>query len=144
MDRNHYVQDRVLDFFDEFDQFVRETLTTAFGATWFEDGVAPHVGKKYLERVKRNLTNPLRSVDQLKNDNELYGVEHLQNIIRGNRELFAKAFRDCDRACIYLAEIAEVRHALAHRTRKFSISSIEVRRSEALENWSDVAHWLKE
>ena len=49
---------------------------------------------------------------------ELYGVEHLANIIDGDWELFKSRFENRKRTDVYLGEIAELRHNLAHRCKR--------------------------
>lgn len=52
-----------------------------------------------------------------KSSEDVHGLEHFWNIINGNWRLFQKHFQDKMRTQVYLDEISELRHNLAHRRR---------------------------
>ena len=61
------------------------------------------------------LTSPMKVVDMGRDPDDLYGIEHLPNIINGNWERsFKSRFIDRERTKVCLSEIIELRHNLAH------------------------------
>ena len=127
MDLNHYVEGKLIEFLDVLHTFLKARLAGAYGDDWFDKGVKPHINPKYVDRTKEMLSHPLRTVDMGKTDEELYGIEHIQNVLRGNLNLFEPWFRDCDRASLYLAEVAEVRHNISHRRGHHLLSASSAR-----------------
>lgn len=67
-------------------------------------------------------------VDMGKTDEELYGVEHLANIVEGNWGTFKDRFVDRDRTKVYLLEVAELRHNVSHRRQRHMLRRREVLR----------------
>lgn len=112
---NSYANDLLIDFLDAFHDRIHSVLKAEFGETWFAQGVERHLGGKALERAREMLNSPMRVVDMNKSDDELYGVEHIWNIVNGNWRLFDPRFQDKRRTEVYLQEIAELRHNVSHR-----------------------------
>ena len=67
------------------------------------------------------LQNPMRAVAMNKTPAELHGLEHFWNIIAGNWNLLSTNFRDKKRTEVFLAEITELRHNLAHRRKHHTL-----------------------
>ena len=114
-DLNEFANNLLLDFLDEFHIFLKKILTESHGNDWFKTGVERHLAKGYLDRTRDMLDSPMNVVDMGKDDDELYGIEHLGNIIDGNWAIFKDRFSDRDRTKVRLGEIAEVRHNVSHR-----------------------------
>ena len=115
-DINNYGNDLLLDFCDAVHVEIKRELSHHFGADWLTSGVRKHFKSEQFSRVETMLQSPMRVVDMDKNDEDLYGIEHLWNIIEGNwSPLFQRLFQDRLRTQVYLGEIAELRHNLAHR-----------------------------
>ncbi len=74
------------------------------------------------------LSSPMAVVDMGKTDEELYGVEHLANIVDGNWATFKDKFVDRDRTKVYLQEVAELRHNVSHRRQHHMLRRGEVLR----------------
>ena len=110
-----FANDLLLDFLDDFHQGLHRVLSQEFGIQWLQEGVYRHLDQLYFPRVKAMLESPMRVVDMDKTDEELYGVEHLRNVVVGNWPLFKASFGDRARAEAYLSEITELRNNLAHR-----------------------------
>ncbi len=133
-DINDYANSLVIDFLDAFHDGLRSELESAFDDQWFERGVRKHIaGKGYLERTRKMLQSPLRTIDMDKGDEELYGAEHLWNIVCGNWKIFSLRFgdrpEDKNRTETYLREIAELRHNVAHRRGHHDLRRAEVQRA---------------
>ena len=114
-DINENANNLLLEFLDSFHSHLKSLLTASYGHDWFERGVERHIGKNYLDRTREMLASPMRVVDMGKVDDELYGVEHLSNIVDGNWAELGKTFVDRERTKVFLGEIAEVRHNVSHR-----------------------------
>ncbi|MYA50760.1 MAG: hypothetical protein F4Y25_08525 [Chloroflexi bacterium] len=118
MDINNYTNDLLLDFLDAFHNELVRLLKLEYGDRWLETGVSRHFNPEYFARTEEMLSSPMRAVDMPREPEELYGVEHLAKIVDGNRKIFRPLFQDIDRTRVYLGEIAELRHNLAHRRRR--------------------------
>ena len=70
----------------------------------------------------------MRVVDMGKSSDDIYGIEHLSNIVNGNWDIFGPLFGDRARAIGYLGEITELRHNLAHRRKKHIIRRADLTR----------------
>jgi hypothetical protein len=103
-------------------------LQEEFGDEWLEKGVYRHLASEYFERTKAMLDAPMRVVDMGKTDDELFGVEHLGNVVKGNWRLFRDRLGSRERVDVYLGEIAEVRHNVAHRRKRHVLRRSEVSR----------------
>ena len=119
MDINTYASASLLDFLDAFHKQLCTRLLNEYGANWPEVGIYKHLDKKYFDRVLEMLQSPMRVVDMQRDPDELYGIEHLPNIIDGNwpifKDVFGERHDDRQRVAVYLREIAELRNNLAHR-----------------------------
>jgi hypothetical protein len=138
-DINSFANDLLLDFVDAFHQQMKGDLQAQFGDAWLEQGVQRHLDAPSLDRAQKMLESPMRVVDMGKSDEELYGVEHLRNIVAGNwKTIYGERFGDKERALVYLGEIAEVRHNVSHRRRRHVL-----RRSEVVRLAQDCAMLLR-
>ena len=121
-DINTYANDIVFDFVDSVHEEIKRVLEHQFGDDWLTKGVRKHFKEDYFSRVEEMLRSPMRVVDMGKDEEDIYGIEHLWNIINGNWILFQKFFGtrgvDKERTEVYLGEITELRHNLAHRRNK--------------------------
>ncbi len=117
-DVNNYANDLLLDFYDAAHVELREILLGQFGDDWMEIGVKKHFKPDYFDRTADMLRSPMRTVDMERDDDEIFGVEHLWNIIDGNWPLFRVSFVDRSRTQVYLSEISELRNNLAHRRKR--------------------------
>lgn len=70
----------------------------------------------------------MRVVDMGKTDEDLYGVEHLADIVKGNWDVFGDRLASRPRAEVYLGEIAELRHNVSHRRRRHILQRAELLR----------------
>lgn len=118
----------MLDFLDAVHAEIKSLLEGEFGPRWIQDGVKKHCGAEYFDRTQAMLTSPMRVVDMGKSSEEMYGVEHLRNIISGNWKLFRPIFSDKTRVEAALSEIAEVRNNLSHRRSAHILKGREVLR----------------
>lgn len=114
-DINTYANDLLLDFLDSVHHEIKSTLRKHMGDDWTKLGIERHIGKGYVDRIKEMLNSPMRVVDMGKADEELYGIEHLGNIIDGNWKFFSERLVDRERTKVYCKEIAELRHNVSHR-----------------------------
>lgn len=114
-DINSYANDLLIDFLDAAHEQIRGTLEREHGEGWLSVGVERHIGAGAFARTREMLTSPMAVVDMGKTDEELYGVEHLSNIILGNWELFGDAFGNRNRTEVYFGEVSELRHNVSHR-----------------------------
>ena len=118
-DINNYANDLLLDFCDAVHTCLAKRLEDHFGSDWFEQGVRKHFKPDYFDRVREMLNSPMRVVDMDKTEEDLYGIEHMWNIINGNWHIFQEDFgrgnASKNRTETYLGEIKELRDNLAHR-----------------------------
>ncbi len=114
-DINTYANDLLLEFLDAAHEQIKSTLQQEFGDDWLSKGVERHLNQGALERTRQMLTSPMAIVDMDKTDEEVYGVEHLSNIIRGNWAFFGDGLGDRTRAEVYFGEVSELRHNVSHR-----------------------------
>ena len=114
-DINAYANDLLLEFLDAAHERIKSALQQEFGDAWLSKGVERHLNQGALERTRQMLTSPMAIVDMDKTDEEVYGVEHLSNIIGGNWALFGDGLGDRTRADVYFGEVAELRHNVSHR-----------------------------
>ena len=112
---NSYANDLLLEFLDAAHTQVKATLQREFGDDWLVAGVERHLNPGGLARAREMLNSPMAVVDMGKADDEIYGVEHLANIVSGNWALFGDGLGDRDRSRVYLGEVAELRHNVSHR-----------------------------
>lgn len=126
-DINSFANDLLLDFVDAFHAQMKSDLREEFGEAWLEQGVRRHLDASSLERARKMLESPMRVVDMEKTDEELYGVEHLGNIVAGNwKTVYSELLGNKERTLVYLGEIAEVRHNVSHRRRRHVLRRSEV------------------
>ena len=118
---NAYADELLLDFVDAAHVELTRVLQGHFGADWLTHGVHRHFKKEQFSRIEALLTNPMRVVEMNKAPEELYGLEHFWNIIGGNWPLFQARFEDKKRTEVFLGEIAELRHNLAHRRKHHTL-----------------------
>lgn len=114
-DINSYTNELLVEFLDAAAEEIKRILTAAFGDDWYTKGIQPHLHASSLERTRNMLDSPMATIEMNKTDEELYGVEHLPNIVDGNWRLFKEVFGSRDRALVFLGEISELRHNIAHR-----------------------------
>ena len=119
-DINNYANDLLLDFCDAVHAELKRTLQNHFGEDWVEQGVRRHFRPDYFDRIREMLNSPMRSVDMARSEDELYGIEHMWNIVNGNWNLFQDSFgkSNKNRTETYLGEITELRNNLAHRRKR--------------------------
>ena len=127
-DINTYANDLMIEFLDAAHDRIRSALKQSFGDTWLRDGVERHLNRNGLARAREMLSSPMAVVDMGKADEDLYGVEHLSNIVLGNWKVFETAFVDRKRTEVYFGEVAELRHNLSHRRRHHMLERKEVLR----------------
>ena len=127
-DINAYANDLLIEFLDAMHDKLRQHLSARYGEAWFTDGVQPHLNSNALERTREMLEAPMAIIDMEKTDEELYGVEHLSNIVLGNWISFADVFGDRNRAQVYFGEITELRHNVSHRRQHHMLSRGELLR----------------
>ena len=113
-DITSYTHDLLLDFLDGFHAEISRRLSDEFGDRWLELGVRAKVPKGYFEKAEKMLRSPMRVVDMDRDDAEIYGAEHILNIVQGNWGLFNELAEDKARTQVYLLEVSELRHNLAH------------------------------
>ena len=128
-DINDYANGLLLEFLDAFHEQLRVDLGQRYADGWLEEGVKRHINPQYLERTLQMLDSPMRVVDMGKNDEELFGVEHLWNIVNGNwKDIYGECFGDRKRTEVYFGEIAELRHNVSHRRRRHFLRRSELAR----------------
>ena len=113
-----YADERLREFLDAAHDEIKFALWQQHGQEWLDQGVRKHFPPDYFRLVEEVLANAMRVVDMDKEPEELYGVEHLWNIINGNPAAFPKLHGSPvakRRGQEYLEEISELRHNLAHR-----------------------------
>ena len=115
---NTYAEELLLDFYDAVHSELSRILEAKFGGDWIVLGIRKHFKQDYFERVEKMLRSPMRAVEMDRNDDEIYGIEHIWNIIGGNWTLFKPFFEDKLRIQTYLGEVTELRHNLAHRKKR--------------------------
>lgn len=128
-DINEYANGLLLEFLDAFHGQLKADLQQVHGDQWFEQGIQRHFRADYFERTRQMLESPMRVVDMGKNDDEIYGVEHLSNIVSGNwKDIYRERFGDRARTEVWLKEIAEIRHNVSHRRRRHFLRRSELGR----------------
>ena len=63
-----------------------------------------------------------------KTDEEIYGVEHLGNIVDGNWDIFRSVFVNRNRTKVFFGEIAEIRHNISHRRQRHMLRRVDLLR----------------
>ena len=115
-DINTYANNLLLDFADAMHIEITRVLKTRFGNDWLSLGVRKHFKEEQFNRVERLLTNPMRVVCMDRSEEEVHGLEHFWNIVNGNWDnAFGDLLKDRKRTEVFLGEITELRHNLAHR-----------------------------
>jgi len=128
-DINEYANALLLEFLDAFHEQLRSDLRGVFSEKWLDEGVLRHVNPQYVDRTRHMLESPMRVVDMGKTDEELYGVEHLWNIVNAHwKTLYEPRFQDKKRTEVYLSEVAEVRHNVSHRRQRHFLRRRELAR----------------
>ena len=117
-DINSYANERLLDFMDAVHIEFQRILQQHFGETWVNRCVRKHCNRQYFARAEKMLQSPMRVVEMDRSEDEIYGIEHLWDIIRGNWFLFNQSFENRTRTEAYLGEIKELRNNLAHRRKR--------------------------
>lgn len=126
-DINDYANDVLLEFLDAFHEQLQADLKGRYGADWLKQGVERHVNAQYLGRTRQMLEAPMRVVDMGKTDEELFGVEHLWNIVSGNwKDVYEQGFGNRNRAEVWFGEVAELRHNVSHRRRRHFLRRSEL------------------
>jgi tetratricopeptide (TPR) repeat protein len=128
-DINEYANGLLLRFLDAFHEQMRRDLEERYGDEWLEKGVQRHLQPQYFDRTRQMLESPMRVVDMGKTDDELFGIEHLWNVVAGNwKDIYGPRFSDRQRTEVYFGEIAEVRHNVSHRRRRHFLRRGELAR----------------
>ena len=117
-DINAFATDLLIDFTDAMHKEMRRVLECEYGEDWIAKGVRRHFLPDHFSRVEAMISNPMRAVLIDKDRDEIHGLEHFWNIINGNWRIFQRFFGDRKRTEVYLGEISELRHNLAHRRRR--------------------------
>ena len=129
-DINTFAYERIVDFLDAMHQEIKRILIAEFDQSWLESGVSKHFHPDYFSRVQEMLESPMRVVDMGKTEEDLYGIEHLWQIINGNWRIFGNLFgtrsQDKLRVDAALGEISEVRHNVAHRRGKHLMRRVDL------------------
>ena len=129
-DINTYANDHLVEFVDEFHLKIRKELSAEFGENWLELGVFKHFKPDYFSTVREMLESPMRVVDMGKTEEDLYGIEHVWQIVNGNWRLFGEFFgqraEDKRRVEVTFSEITEVRNNIAHRRGKHLLGRIDL------------------
>ena len=125
-DINNYAYDRLLEFYDAVHTAMKGILHSEFGDAWVEQGIRAHFLPAYFDRLLDMLQSPMKAVDMTRDDDEIFGVEHLWNIFNGNWTLFGKLLKDKHRLQFYLSEITELRNNLAHRRKRHILLRINL------------------
>ena len=114
---NQYSRDLLLDFMDAVHQSITTRLQKEFGRDkWFSSGVEPSIRKEYFANTRKMLQSPIRAVMvDNSQEEEIYGLEHVSNIIEKNWSLFPELSDQKDRTRVILNEITEMRHVTAHQ-----------------------------
>ena len=127
-DINTYANELLIEFLDASHDEIMSVLRSEYGESGFVDGIERHLNSRSLDRTRKMLTSPMAIVDMDKTDEELYGVEHLNDIILGNWSLFEYAFVNRKRTEVYFGEISELRHNVSHRRQHHMLSKSELLR----------------
>ena len=118
-DINSYANEQLLDFMDAMHSEIRRVLEGAFEGGWLEEGVFKHFSPDYFFRMREMLESPMRVVDMGKTAEDLYGIEHMWQIISGNwshfRGFFGSRAEEKKRVEVIFGEITELRHNISHR-----------------------------
>ena len=125
-DINSFANERLLDFIDAVHEELQKVLSAKFGDAWLSDGVHNNLPRGPFERVEAMLQSPMRVVDMGKTEDEMYGIEHIWNVIDGNWDLFKKLLDNRQRTQTYLGEITELRHNLAHRRTRHVVARVDL------------------
>ena len=125
-DINTYANNLLIEFLDASHDAISSVLRSEFGDSWFSDGIERHLDSRSLDRTRKMLASPMAVVDMDKTDEELYGVEHIANIINGNWSLFGDTFGNRNRTRVYFEQIAELRHNISHRRQHHMLSTREL------------------
>lgn len=128
VDINSYANDRLIEFLDAMHAELARVLRQKFGDDWLRLGVEKHLSPDYFARATEMLASPMRIIDMGKTDDELFGVEHLANIVVGNWSLFEPYLDNRNRTQVYLGEIAELRHNVSHRRQRHYLRRAELAR----------------
>ena len=113
-----YADECLRNFLDAAHDGLKMALVQQYGQDWLEQGVRRHLDRNYFRRAEEMLANPMRVVDMGREPEEMYGTEHIWNIINGNPTAFPKFHGSATnkrRSQEFLEEISELRHNLAHR-----------------------------
>ena len=114
-----YADECLREFLDAAHDGLKMALVQQYGQDWLEQGVRKYAGSRdYFRRAEEMLANPMRVVDMGREPEEMYGTEHIWNIINGNPAAFPKFHGSATnkrRSQEFLEEISELRHNLAHR-----------------------------
>ena len=113
-----YADECLRDFLDAAHDGLKMALVQQYGQDWLEQGVRRPQQQESFRRVEEMLANPMRVVDMGKEPEDLYGIEHIWNIINGNPAAFPKFHgspTNKRRSQEFLEEITELRNNLAHR-----------------------------
>lgn len=127
-DINTYANDLLIEFLDACHIEIKSALRAHFGDSWLHQGIERHLDAKSFDRTRKMLKSPMAIIDMNKADDELYGIEHLANILAGNWPLFKDNFSDRSRTEVYFREIAELRHNVSHRRQHHMLSKSELLR----------------
>lgn len=134
-DINSYSREQLEEFLDAVHESIVSILSRQYGDTWFSDAVEKSMPASLFDRTKQMLTNPMRVVDlEGREEDELYGVEHIGNIVEYNWDLFPELQQNKTRTLSHLGEIAELRHNLSHKRKKH-----RVRREDLLRQLQNMA-----
>ena len=128
-DINEYANALLLEFLDAFHEQLRSDLRGVFSEKWLDEGVLRHVNPQYVDRTRHMLESPMRVVDMGKTDEELYGVEHLWNIVNAHwKTLYEPRFQDKKR-----------RRSISARLRRFGTMCLIVGSGTSCvaANWRD-------
>ena len=131
MDINHYANDALLDFVDAFHSELVALLKRHYGDSWLAKGVQAHFPATDFNRIQMILSSPMRAVDRSADPEDMFGIEHLINVVEGNWGLLKEKFggdRERDKARVYIKEIVELRNKLAHRRKHHLVRPAELMR----------------
>ena len=113
-----YADECLREFLDAAHDGLKMALVQQYGQDWLEQGVRRPQQQESFRRVEEMLANSMRVVDMGKEPEDLYGIEHIWNIINGNPAAFPNFHGSATnkrRSQEFLEEITELRNNLAHR-----------------------------